>query len=132
MVRAGATRAQARGVTDLAIGSSDWLGFVPFANDAFSVPSPCALRTIVANTALCALDFNPRLSVYPRLSFTLPFAMIVRFSHACEFIAVRFRLRIASSIISDRFISHRASQKNVLVTELDSATTAARRRTPRA
>jgi len=26
MVRAGTTRAQARGVTDLAIGSSDWLG----------------------------------------------------------------------------------------------------------
>jgi len=26
MARAGATRAQARGVTDLAIGSSDWLG----------------------------------------------------------------------------------------------------------
>ena len=26
MVRAGATRAPARGVTDLAIGSSDWLG----------------------------------------------------------------------------------------------------------
>jgi len=26
MARAGATRAPARGVTDLAIGSSDWLG----------------------------------------------------------------------------------------------------------
>jgi len=26
MVRAGATSAQAEGVTDLAIGSSDWLG----------------------------------------------------------------------------------------------------------
>ena len=28
MVRAGAPRAPARGVTDLAIGSSDWLGRV--------------------------------------------------------------------------------------------------------
>jgi hypothetical protein len=30
MARAGATRAQARGVTDLAIGSSAWLGLMCF------------------------------------------------------------------------------------------------------
>jgi len=49
MVRAGAPRAQARDATDLAIGSSDWLGFVPSANNALLAIGPW-LRLSICST----------------------------------------------------------------------------------
>ena len=43
MVRTGATRALARGVTDLAIGSSDWLGS---GLNAFFIPKTATTRAV--------------------------------------------------------------------------------------
>jgi len=63
MVRAGATRAQARGVTDLAIGSSDWLGFVPSANDALSEIGPGLCLSICSTLEIRRGLFKIRLTV---------------------------------------------------------------------
>ena len=63
MAGTGATRAQARGVTDLAIGSSAWLGFVPSANDALSEIGPWLCLSICSTLeSRCGL-FKFRLTV---------------------------------------------------------------------
>jgi len=63
MVRAGATRAQARGVTDLAIGSSAWLGFVPSANDALAEIGPWLCLSICSTLETRRGLFKIRLTV---------------------------------------------------------------------
>ena len=53
----------ARGVTDLAIGSSGWLGFVPSANDALSEIGPWLCLSICSTLETHRGLFKIRLTV---------------------------------------------------------------------
>jgi len=58
----------ARGVTDLSIGSSDWLGFVPSANDALSEIGPWLCLSICSTLETRRGLFKTRLTVeHPEL-----------------------------------------------------------------